>query len=36
MPNSVTVNREVSDKLLEEYLEYKGKIVTSHDFNEVI
>lgn len=36
IPAGFTVNREVSDKLLEEYLEYKGKIVTSHDFNEVI
>lgn len=36
IPAGYTVNREVSDALLNEYLTFTGKIVTSHDINEVI
>lgn len=34
IPAGYTADREVSDKLLNEYLNYNGKIVTSHDYNE--
>ena len=36
IPAGFTEEREVSDRLLDEYLVYPGKIVTSHDINEVI
>ena len=36
VPTGFVIDRNVADALFEEYLEYKGKIVTSHDFNEVI
>lgn len=35
-PAGFTEDRDTSDALLKQYLEYNGKIVTSHDFNEVI
>lgn len=36
IPTGFVIDRKVADDLFAEYLEYKGKIVTSHDINEVI
>lgn len=36
IPAGFTADRETSDRLLEEYLAFDGRIITSHDFNEVI
>lgn len=36
IPTGFVIDRESADALFAEYLEYKGKIVTSHDINEVI
>lgn len=36
IPAGYTEDREVSDSLLNDYLEYSGKIVTSHDYNESV
>lgn len=35
IPAGYTADRNVSDALLDEYLKYDGKIITSHDINEV-
>ncbi len=35
IPAGYTADRDVSDRLLCEYLKYNGKIITSHDINEV-
>lgn len=35
IPAGYTADRETSDALLDEYLKYDGKIITSHDINEV-
>lgn len=34
IPAGYTQDREVSDRLLDEYLKYNGKIITSHDYSE--
>ena len=35
IPAGYTADRDVSDRLLCEYLKYNGRIITSHDINEV-
>ena len=36
VPAGFTADGDASECLLEEYLAYNGRIVTSHDYNEVI
>ena len=36
IPVGFTQNKEVSDKLLEEYRNFSGKVITSHDIGEVV
>lgn len=36
IPSGFTQDREVSDRILLDYLSYDGKIITSHDYNEVV
>ena len=36
VPAGFTADGDASERLLEEYLAYNGRIVTSHDYNEVI
>ena len=36
IPAGLAADRETADKLLESYLNYGGKIITSHDFTEAI
>jgi len=36
IPTGFVIDRDVADALFDEYLEYNGRIVTSHDINEVI
>ena len=36
IPPGYAEDRETADRLLPAYLKYRGKIVTSHDYNEVI
>ena len=36
IPTGYTGDRKTTDKLFEDYLKFDGKIITSHDFLEVI
>lgn len=36
IPSGFTQDREASDSILLDYLSYNGKIITSHDYNEVV